>query len=108
MVMSVFERTREIGIFRALGWSGVRIIRMVVTESLLLCIIAAAFGVLLGLGAVRVVMFNDTARNVLQPEYSGAIFVRAFVVAIGVALLGAVYPALRAVRLTPMEALRYE
>jgi ABC-type antimicrobial peptide transport system permease subunit len=50
----------------------------------------------------------DVVRNVLEPQYSVDIFVRALVVAVTVALAGAAYPAFRAVRLTPMEALRYE
>jgi putative ABC transport system permease protein len=107
MIMSVFERTREIGILRAVGWSGSRILRMIVTESLLLCTAAAGFGTLLGVGATRLVMVNDTIRNLLEPTYSLELFLKALIVAVGVALLGAAYPALRAVRLTPMEALRY-
>ena len=48
MIMSVFERTREIGILRAVGWRGSRIVRMVLAESLLLCLVAAVFGLALG------------------------------------------------------------
>ena len=44
MVMSVFERTREIGILRAVGWSRSRILQMIVGESLFLCLIAAVVG----------------------------------------------------------------
>ncbi|MFQ5472660.1 MAG: ABC transporter permease, partial [Dehalococcoidia bacterium] len=108
MVMSVFERTREIGILRAVGWSGSRILRMILSESLLLCIVAAVVGTAIGVGATRAILLIDTVRNLLEPQYTIAIFVRALVVAVVVALLGAIYPAMRAVRLTPMEALRYE
>jgi putative ABC transport system permease protein len=108
MIMSVFERTREIGILRAVGWSGRRILRMIVTESLVLCGIAAAVGSALGVLATRALLMIDIIRNVLEPQYTTDIFVRALVVAILVALAGAAYPAFRAVRLTPMEALRYE
>jgi ABC-type antimicrobial peptide transport system permease subunit len=44
----------------------------------------------------------------LEPQYSVELFVRALVVAVIVALLGAAYPVIRAIRLTPMEALRHE
>ncbi|HEX6031635.1 MAG TPA: FtsX-like permease family protein [Tepidiformaceae bacterium] len=108
MVMSVFERTREIGILRAVGWSGRRVIRMIVIESLMLCAVAAVLGSLAGVAATRLVLLVPAISSLLEPSFTPAIFVRALVVAIGVALVGAAYPAYRAVRLTPMEALRYE
>lgn len=108
MVMSVLERTREIGILRAVGWSASRILRMIMGESLILCLIAAVAGTALGVLATRAILLIDMIRSFLEPQYTLDIFIRALVVAVGVALLGAIYPAFRAVRLTPMEALRYE
>jgi putative ABC transport system permease protein len=108
MIMSVFERTREIGILRAVGWRGSRIIRMIVLESLALCLVAATIGIGLGILASRAVLLVPSVSSFLVPAYSLDVFARALAVGIAVALVGALYPALRAVRLSPMAALRYE
>lgn len=108
MVMAVFERTREIGILRAVGWRGSRILRLILGESLVLCAIAAAVGTLLGVLATRALLLVDAIGRLLEPKYDVAIFVRALLIAVVVAVVGAAYPAVRAVRLTPLEALRHE
>jgi putative ABC transport system permease protein len=108
MIMSVFERTREIGILRAVGWRGSRVVRMVLGESLVLCLVAAVLGTILGLLATRAVLTIPAVSAFLAPAYPLEIFLRALLVAVGVALAGALYPAFRAVRLSPMEALRHE
>ena len=108
MVMSVFERTRELGVLRAIGWRGSRILRLITTESLFLCLIASVLGVGLGVAASRAVLLVPAVSAFLDPAYPAAIFVRALLVGVAVALAGAAYPAVRAVRLSPMEALRHE
>lgn len=108
MIMSVFERTREIGILRAVGWRGSRIVRMVIAESILLCLVAAVFGLALGWLAAEAVARLPEVEAFFRPEYSAAVVIRALVVAVGVALAGAAYPAVRSVRLLPVEALRHE
>jgi putative ABC transport system permease protein len=108
MIMSVYDRTREIGILRAVGWSDNRIVRMIVSESLLLCVIAAAVGSFAGVAASRAVALIPAVESLLRPVYTPDIFVRALVVALIVALIGATYPVVRAMRLVPMDALRHE
>jgi len=108
MVMSVFERTREIGVLRAVGWTGGRVMGMIMLEALLLCLAAAVVGIGLGVGVSRLVVLVPAARGFLEPAYDSAVFVRALIVGVVVALVGASYPAFRATRLSPMEALQYE
>lgn len=108
MIMAVFERTREFGILRAVGWRGSRIMRLVVTEAVFLCLVAAVFGTVFGVLATRGIMLIEEVQGLLEPRYTVDVFVRAVLIAAGVGLVGALYPAYRAVRLSPMEALRHE
>lgn len=108
MVMSIFERTREIGVLRAVGWTGGRVLRMVVLESVLLCLGAVVIGTILGVGLSRLVIQVPAARGLIVPSYPLTVFVQATVVGVVVGLAGAIYPAVRASRLLPVEALRYE
>lgn len=93
---------------RAVGWSGGRVMRMILVESLLLCLLGALVGVALGIGVTQLALQAPAAKGFLSPAYEPVVFVRALLVGVVVALLGASYPAFRATRLTPMEALRYE
>ena len=108
MIMAVFERTREFGILRAVGWRGSRIMRLVVTEAVFLCLVAAVVGIVFGVLATRGVMQIEAVQGLLDPRYSVDVFVRAVLIGAGVGLAGALYPAYRALRLSPMEALRHE
>jgi putative ABC transport system permease protein len=108
MVMSVFERTRELGVLRAVGWCGSRILRLVVAESVALCMLASLVGIGPGVAAAQLVGLVPAVSSFLEPAYPLEVFVRALAVGVAVALAGATYPALRAVRLSPMEALRRE
>lgn len=108
MVMSIFERTREIGVLRAVGWTGRRVLLMIVIESVLLCLAAAVVGSAVGVLAAELVSRVPAVRGFLVPAFDASVFVRAVAVALFVGLAGALYPAVRAARLTPMEALRYE
>lgn len=108
MAMSVAERTREIGIKRAIGGSRGRIIRELVAEAAVIGFIGGLIG--LGLGAVVVVLANEAGRNsgtILFDLTPGtAIFAVGFSTILG--MLAGVIPAWSAARLDPVAALRYE
>lgn len=108
MIMSVFERTREIGVLRALGWSGPRIWRQILRESLYLCTVAAVLGSGLGVAVLMAITYIPYFGQFLKPAWRIEIFVSAVAVALLLGLLGGFYPAWRAGRLPPVEALRYE
>ena len=108
MIMSIFERTREIGTLRAVGWTPRRIIRQVVEESLLLTLLAALFGSVLGVFFMYGLASIPVYRGILVPKWTVGTFATAIAVAIVLGIVGGILPALRASRLQPVEALRYE
>ena len=108
MAMSVFERIREIGILRAVGWRTSRIAGLIVCEALGICLLALAVGLALGYAAAQVFSDHAAAGSLLQPDFTAGVFAWGLAFALGVGVLGAVYPTWRAIRLTPVEALRHE
>jgi putative ABC transport system permease protein len=108
MLMSVLERTREIGVFRALGWRRRRVLGMVLGEALVLGAIGGLLGVLVGLGLGEGVKQVPGLLGSIDPVYTPRLFLQALVVALGAGLAGGLYPAWRATRMQPVEALRYE
>jgi ABC-type antimicrobial peptide transport system permease subunit len=103
--MSVFERTREIGVLRALGWRKGRVLGMIMKESLLLSAVGGVVGILLGVGLGNLF---PLLLAYLEPFYSGELLVRALVLALALGAIAGLYPSWWASRLDPLEALRYE
>lgn len=108
MSMSVSERTREIGVLKAIGWSKLRIIRMILGESMLLSLMGYVFGSLLAIVVIRIVTSLPTAKDIISPSLSVESFFVGLAVALLLASVGGVFPAYMASRLSPMEALRHE
>jgi ABC-type antimicrobial peptide transport system permease subunit len=104
MLVSVTERTREIGLRMAVGARPQDILRQFLTEAVLLCLCGGVAGILLGRGtsvAIRTLLNWPTL-----PSLSA--IVTAVVVSAGVGIIFGYYPAWKASRLDPIEALRYE
>lgn len=108
MIMSVFERTREIGVLKAVGWKNKRILGMILGESIVLTLIAAMVGLLLGIFAVEIILNFIPSPGSFSPVLTIDTLLKAFGVAFLVGILGGLYPAYRAAKLEPTEALRYE
>jgi putative ABC transport system permease protein len=109
MIMSVYERTREIGVLKAVGWTDRRILAMILGESVVLTLIAFVVGTIIAVVGVEILLnFSSGVGGVIKPSFAIDIFLRAFGIAFLVGVLGGLYPAYRASRLSPTEALRYE
>ena len=104
MLVSVTERTREIGLRMAVGARSHHILRQFLVESIVLCLVGGAIGILLGRGASLLVRWQ-----VHWPtQASLSTIIAAVLVSVGVGVAFGFYPAWKASRLDPIEALRYE
>ena len=108
MLMAVLERTREIGVLRALGWRRRRILGMILQEAVWLGILGGLSGILIAFGLGYLVGKIPMLGDALDMVWEADIFIRAISIALFLGVLGGLYPAMRATRLQPVEALRYE
>jgi putative ABC transport system permease protein len=105
LVLTVYERTREIGMLRAIGMTRRQTRRMIRHESVITALIGAALGIALGvvLGGLLAMRVKEIV--FVLPWTQLAVFT---IAAIIVGILAAIFPARRAARLNPLEALQYE
>ncbi len=108
MIMSVLERIKEIGILRAVGWRKSRVMRMVLGESILLSLTGAVLGVVGALVLTHLLTRLPSVNGFISGEITPLVLAEGFLFAVGVGLLGGLYPAWRASRLLPTEAVRHE
>jgi putative ABC transport system permease protein len=104
MLVSVTERTKEIGLRKAIGAKRGGILAQFLLESIVMCVLGGVIGIALGFVAVRFVSGALSVPSV----YSMPAVMTAFLFSVFVGLFFGLYPAIRASRLQPIEALRYE
>lgn len=105
LVLTVFERTRELGMLRAVGLTRGQVKKMIRHESVITALIGAAIGIVLGLGLALLLAARLEEVAFAVPVAQLVIF---GVLSIVVGILAAIWPARRAARLNPLEALQYE
>jgi putative ABC transport system permease protein len=105
MLVSVTERTKEIGVRKAIGARRKDIVRQFLFEAMMLTFLGGAIGVLLSVGISRLLILIFPSMPATIPTWA---VVSGLTVSIGVGLLFGVWPARKASRLDPIECLRYE
>ena len=105
LVLTVFERTREIGMLRAIGMTRRQVRRMVRHESVITALIGAAIGIALGIVLAGLLVARIDFIVLSVPVGQLIVFA---IAAIFVGILAAIFPARRAARLNVLEALQYE
>jgi len=108
MAMSVFERTREIGILRALGWKSWRILLLIQTEAMALGVGGGFIGIGFGWGILRLLEGLPQTASIVSASLTPLYLAQALGVAVLSGLAAGAYPAWRAAHLSPVEALRHD
>jgi putative ABC transport system permease protein len=104
MLASILERTREIGVRRAVGARQSDIVRQFVIEATMISFVGGTCGIVFGFGMSRLIaVLAGWSTIVTAPS-----ILLAFLVSISVGLIFGIYPAMKAARLDPVEAIRYE
>jgi putative ABC transport system permease protein len=104
MLASILERTREIGVRRAVGARQFDIVRQFVVEATMISFVGGSLGIVFGFVMSRLIAWLAGWSTIVTP----ASILLAFLVSISVGLVFGIYPAVKAARLDPVEAIRYE
>jgi len=105
LVLTVFERTREIGMLRAVGMTRRQVRNMIRHESVITALIGAVIGIVLGIVLAALLIARVEFIDFVFPTFQVVVFV---VAAILVGVIAAIFPARRAAKLDPLQAIAYE
>ena len=105
LVLTVFERTRELGMLRAIGMTRRQVRRMIRYESVITALIGAVLGIVLGIVLAGLLVWRVDFIDFSVPVVQLVVFA---IAAIIVGIIAAIFPARRAARLNPLQALQYE
>jgi putative ABC transport system permease protein len=108
MLMSVFERTKEIGILRAIGWPHGRVLKLILSESLLLAICGAGVGLAAAASLLQMLSAWSATQALVDRTLSLDAAICGLLLAVAASLVGSLYPAYRGASVPCTEALRYE
>jgi len=108
LLMSVMERTREIGVLSAVGWSQGRVAALLIGEGILVTLTGGVLGASMGLGGLALLARLPRTAGVLITHVTAATVVQVAAAALALGALASGYPAWRAARMPPVDALRNE
>jgi putative ABC transport system permease protein len=108
MAMSVFERTREIGILRALGWKRWQVLVLIQLEAAVLGLGGGFLGIAAGWSALHLLAKLPQTASIISASFPLPLLVEALGIAVLAGLTAGVYPAWRGAQLSPVEALRHD
>ena len=108
MAMSVFERTREIGILRAIGWKTWRVLLLIQVEATVLGFVGGILGIGFGWGTLRLLSTLPQTASIISTSLSWDHLAEALVISVISGLIAGAYPAWRGAHLSPVEALRHD
>jgi len=108
MAMSVFERTKEIGILRALGWKRWQVLVLIQLEAVTLGIGGGCAGIVLGWCALKALAAIPQTANIVSASINIGLLAKALGIAVFAGLIAGALPAWRGAQLSPVEALRHD
>ncbi|MEM4976900.1 MAG: FtsX-like permease family protein, partial [Desulfurococcaceae archaeon] len=115
MITSVMERTREIGVLKAIGFNDKQVLLLILFEGVIMSLIGYAIGVALGVTGSIVIAESGASLRIGEiweiragPKFTAELFARSAAMTLSVGILGALFPAYKAMKIPPAVALKYE